>query len=80
VGTYSDANNHNHGFLYSGGVYTTLDDPLAAGTGAFGINDSGQVVGTYVDGKGIQHGFLYSGGTYAKSASADQHDGRHGFV
>jgi len=80
VGTYIDANNHNHGFLYSGGVYTTLADPLAAGTGAFGINDSGQVVGTYVDGKGIQHGFLYSGGTYAKSASADQHDGRHGFV
>src|SRR6516164_10076428 len=53
-----------HGFLLSGGIYTTLDDPLATfGTQAFGINDAGQIVGTYFIGT-TPHGFLYSGGTY----------------
>src|SRR5207244_918500 len=43
---YRDASNHPHGFLYSGGTYTTLDDPLAgaAGSFAYGINNAGQVV------------------------------------
>ena len=54
----------HHGFLYSGGTYTTLDDPLATGgTTASGINDAGQIVGTYFNGTG-SHGFLYSGGIY----------------
>src|SRR5256885_955043 len=34
VGTYYDASNNPHGFLYSGGGYTTLDDPLGATRGA----------------------------------------------
>src|SRR5260370_598559 len=64
VGTYADASGV-HGFLLSGGSYTTLDDPLASqGTVAVGINDMGQIVGYYGDAIGI-HGFLYSGGTYA---------------
>jgi probable HAF family extracellular repeat protein len=46
-----------HGFLYSNGVYTTLDDPLATnGTAASGINDAGQIVGTYH--QDTDHGFL----------------------
>jgi uncharacterized membrane protein len=54
-----------HGFLYSGGSYTTLDDPLGTlGTGAWGINDAGQIVGDYIDGNGAFHGFFYSGGSY----------------
>jgi probable HAF family extracellular repeat protein len=58
VGRYSDANG-SHGFLYSNGTYTTLDDPLAAnGTQAFGINDSGQIVGYYSDASFTEHGFL----------------------
>ena len=30
AGYYLDSSNSSHGFLYSGGTYTTLDDPLAA--------------------------------------------------
>jgi probable HAF family extracellular repeat protein len=53
-----------HGFLESGGTYTTLDDPSATqGTVARGINDAGQIVGFYTNATG-QHGFLLSGGTY----------------
>src|SRR5204863_7137588 len=55
-----------HGFLYSGGIYTTLDDPLATGgTFATGINNAGEVVGYYFDyGDPKTHGFLYSDGIY----------------
>src|SRR5437763_11672482 len=66
VGQYTDASNHTHGFLYSNGTYTTLDDPSASATGgtfALGINDLGQIVGVYGDASG-GHGFLYSNGNY----------------
>jgi probable HAF family extracellular repeat protein len=63
VGEY--VSNGIHGFLYSGGTYTTLDDPSSSNvTEAFGINDTGQIVGTYQDAGFRNHGFLYSGGTY----------------
>src|SRR6516225_4904894 len=56
----------DHGFLLSGGAFTTLDDPLNVGTNtvALGINASGQVVGWYL--AGGAHGFLYNpnSGTY----------------
>src|SRR5262249_61333163 len=61
VGSYQDATGQ-HGFLLSGGTYTTLDDPLATGgTIASGINASGQVVGVYQDSSGRHHGILFSG-------------------
>jgi probable HAF family extracellular repeat protein len=66
VGYYEDASFHFHGFLLSGGVYTTLDDPSATGaTFAKGINGSGQIVGSYANATG-NHAFLYdpNGGTY----------------
>ena len=66
VGEYIDASNHTHGFLYSNGTYTTLDDPSASATGgtvALGINDLGQIVGNYGDASG-GHGFLYNNGSY----------------
>jgi probable HAF family extracellular repeat protein len=44
VGSYMDTSG-SHGFVNSGGGFTTLDDPLAGGFGANGINDNGQVVG-----------------------------------
>lgn len=60
VGEYSDGSGI-HGFLFSGGTYTTLNDPLAPTfTEVFGINGAGQIVGDYVPGGG----FLLSGGTY----------------
>jgi probable HAF family extracellular repeat protein len=52
-------NNGAHGFLYSNGTYTTLDDPLGThGTIAAGINASGQIVGQYADASNHVHGFL----------------------
>ena len=57
VGIYSDGSGE-HGFLYSGGVYTTLNDNLATGgTAVFGINNAGQIVGSYFDSLG-QHAFI----------------------
>ena len=57
VGYYDDSSGNSHGFLYSNGTWTTLDDPLATkGTEAVGINDSGQIVGNYADSSG--NGFL----------------------
>ncbi len=52
--------------LWSGGVYTEIDDPNAGfvGTVAHGINDAGQIVGSYVDTGGHQHGFLDTNGHF----------------
>jgi hypothetical protein len=60
VGTYFDA----HGFLYRGGSYSTIDDPLATQTVAQGINNAGEIVGYYSDQGGV-HGYLLVGGLYA---------------
>ena len=51
------------GFLYSGGVFTTIDVPGASETFAYGINETGQIVGTFVDATGA-HGFLDTGGVF----------------
>jgi probable HAF family extracellular repeat protein len=69
VGAYTDASGSDHGYLQSGGQYTTLDDPNAStapglGTSAYAINASGQIVGGYLDASGLEHGFLLSGGQY----------------
>lgn len=47
-----------HGFLLSGGSFTSLDVPGAAGTVPFGINDQGAIVGGYTDLNLRVHGFL----------------------
>jgi probable HAF family extracellular repeat protein len=61
VGYYVDATNNTHGFIDSGGVYTSLDVPFApGGTFAQGINSSGLVVGYYVDVNVHRHGFVYN--------------------
>src|SRR5262249_6205574 len=47
-----------HGFIDTGGIFTTVDEPSATGfTRILGINDLGQIVGTYVDASGT-HGFV----------------------
>jgi probable HAF family extracellular repeat protein len=59
VGQYTSGSD-THSFLYSGGVFTPIDDPLGiGGTFATDINDAGQIVGYYVDANGRYHGFLY---------------------
>ena len=59
VGLYFDNIHRDHGFLYSNGTFTTIDDPLAVdgGTAAMGINNQGQIVGDYYNGDGT-HGFV----------------------
>jgi PEP-CTERM motif len=59
VGSYVDADGNTHGFVYDWvtGVWTTINDPNADGTTAFGvegtlvngINDLGQLVGFYAN-------------------------------
>jgi probable HAF family extracellular repeat protein len=56
VGSYRDAGGAYHGFLLSGGVYTTIDYAGPQYTELFGINDAGQIVGfTFLP----EIGFLY---------------------
>ena len=49
-----------HGFIYSGGIYTTIDNPSAnfLGTSVTGINNLGQVVGYYQNNSSGEQGFL----------------------
>ena len=73
VGAYLDANSQVHGFLNTSGVIETVDfpgaafegagNPASANTGAFGINDLGQIVGTYLDAGGHFHGYLATPGS-----------------
>jgi probable HAF family extracellular repeat protein len=74
VGWYNDRSS-DHGFLYSGGIFTALNDPLATvNTFARAINARGQIVGYYqngvIGGGLVNHGFFYSGGTYTFTAAA----------
>ena len=64
VGTYVDTDNNRHGFLLSGGSYTTLDVPGAVFTVAQGINNAGQIVGLYLGTDDTFHGFILSGDVY----------------
>lgn len=64
VSTYCLASCNNpatavlHGYLLSGGAYTTIDPPGALFTMAFGINSSDEIVGVYEDATGTFHGFM----------------------
>jgi len=47
VGFFNDQNGKVHGFLRSGGQFTTIDVPGALATSANGISPSGDIVGNY---------------------------------
>jgi probable HAF family extracellular repeat protein len=72
VGAYDDARGHTHGFMYERGRYRTIDVPRVTGTtpegisgsGAFDINDRGEVVGAYVGRDGHTHGYLWRRGRF----------------
>jgi hypothetical protein len=65
VGRYTTAG-MGHGFLLSGGTYTSIDVSGPYSTDANGINNGGLVVGTYFNPSTnpSTHGFLRSGGSY----------------
>jgi hypothetical protein len=48
-----------HGFLYSGGKFSSFDVPFGdvAATEPYGMNNHGEIVGGYVDGAGMTYGF-----------------------
>jgi probable HAF family extracellular repeat protein len=71
VGTFQTTAGGRHGFLYDGGIFTTIAPP-GAGSGGFndygalGINNAGQIVGSFEEeilGRG-RHGYVYSNGTF----------------
>src|SRR5262245_57977843 len=69
VGFYIDANFVQHGYLFSHGQYTTIDDPnagTAAGQGTLvaSINASGVIGGEYIDANFVQHGYLLRHGQF----------------
>jgi probable HAF family extracellular repeat protein len=64
AGAYYDSNGNGHGFLYTNGVFKTIDDPNGVETFANGINNAGQIVGTYTDSSGSNHSFLYANGVF----------------
>ena len=47
VGYYRDSGGGYHGFLYSHGTYTNINDPLGTFTDPTGIDDGGVIVGYY---------------------------------
>ena len=59
VGEYTDTSNTVHGFRFSGGVVTNIDDPnsTTGNTIPFDINDGGEIVGSYIDSSNVTHGF-----------------------
>jgi probable HAF family extracellular repeat protein len=64
VGSFKDAAFKTHGFLRTGGQYTTIDVPNADGTEAWGINNLTQIVGSYLF-NGQSHGFVLENGRYS---------------
>jgi len=63
VGAVEDSQRVGHGFLYSGGAFTTLSYPSATQTAAVAVSGS-NIVGSYIDSSNLAHGFLYNGSTY----------------
>jgi uncharacterized membrane protein len=65
VGSYLDSQDMQHGFVYSGGKYTSLNFPGATATQALGINDNGDIVGMYQFAGNLNfHGFLKHGSDF----------------
>lgn len=59
-----------HGFVYSGGTFTVIENPNAqqGGTRVVGINDSGTVIGNFFTVTEGFQGFVYDGATYTTIA------------
>ena len=60
VGDYTDSAGTMHGFVFIGGVFSTVDDPsgVLGSTVINGVNDHGQLVGFYTDANDNVIGFV----------------------
>ena len=63
---YDSPGSLQHGFLYSGGVYSPFNGPgsMSSITEITGINNAGQIVGTFYDGT-TTRSFLYSNNAFS---------------
>jgi hypothetical protein len=66
---YGNASGGEHGFLYDGTNWITIDYPGATATYPKSIS-GGNIVGTYTDSTG-EHGFFYNGTTWTKLVSPE---------
>ena len=64
VGDFTDAAGFAHGFVLSGGTFTTVDFPGAASTLLFEINNSGAMVGYWEDASHTFHAFEVKNGNF----------------
>lgn len=61
TGTYRDAGNVHHGFIYNGTTFTYPIDPTnSVATFPTSIDAAGDITGTYLDSTGLMHGFVRS--------------------
>lgn len=68
VGFWANGAGANFGFTDTGGLFTTVMDPLTAAAPQvnqlLGVNDVGTAVGFYLDSAGNAHAYTFSGSTY----------------
>ena len=72
---FNPSNGYTNGFLYDNGNYTRIL-PIGAGnyySGAFGINDSGEIVG-YYDNNGTSLGFVDNNGSFTSISAPNPSD------
>ena len=65
TGFYNDAGGQ-HGFVFSGAKFSTIDFPGAVVTDPYKINDLGMIVGTFQDNSDLVHGFVYAKGAWVQ--------------
>ena len=64
VGYWEDTGGGEHGFIFEGSTYTSIDVPNACFTFATGINNNSQILGWYGDNTCTGHGFLLVGSQF----------------
>jgi len=63
VGDFQSSDTRFHGYIYSGGTYTTYDETQTESCGLFGINKAGSLVGSVGNSSGPIRGFINIGGS-----------------
>ncbi len=72
---YNPSTGYSNGFLYNNGTYTRIDPSgVNRYSGAYGINDSGEIVGSYENNNFLSVGFLDSNGTFTSISAPNPND------